>query len=110
MNVETQASKNLCLLSASLLDPGFWKQLFIKLLRTIHLPVHPPTDHPFPMGPAEWSKAQSQNEEVLFSAASTSTIVVKTYFSQTWLRAYLLGIPILSADPVRIPEQTYVCE
>ncbi|MED6241699.1 hypothetical protein ATANTOWER_024386, partial [Ataeniobius toweri] len=36
---------------------------------------------------------------------SPSTIVVKTYPSLTWLRAYLLEIPILSADPVRIPER-----
>ncbi|KAK5621673.1 hypothetical protein CRENBAI_022058 [Crenichthys baileyi] len=28
----------------------------------------------------------------------------KDLFPLTWLRAYLLEIPILSADPVRIPE------
>ncbi|MED6265654.1 hypothetical protein CHARACLAT_027745 [Characodon lateralis] len=66
------------------------------------------------MGPAEWSKAQSEERGSNFlcccTLLSTSTIVVKTYSSLTWLRAYLLEIPILSADPVLIPEQTYVSE
>ncbi|MED6245715.1 hypothetical protein ATANTOWER_007006 [Ataeniobius toweri] len=53
-------------------------------------------DHRFPMGPAEWSKAQSQkNEEVLFSAAGPSCQPQPS-----------CEIPILSADPVRIPERT----
>ncbi|MED6279348.1 hypothetical protein CHARACLAT_033527 [Characodon lateralis] len=66
------------------------------------------------MGPAEWSKTQSQKKVRTFlccyTLLSTSTTMVKTYSSLTWLRAYLLEIPILSTDPVRIPERTYVCE
>ncbi|MED6237419.1 hypothetical protein ATANTOWER_024497, partial [Ataeniobius toweri] len=42
--------------------------------------------------------------------ASARCLTSVTYSSLTWLRAYLLEIPILSADLVRIPERTYVCE